>query len=57
MIGGVSIKLMHQSKFISQKNFPWKRPLNEERRMQEIDEKLFLYVQCVSEGPQHLRRY
>ena len=45
---------MHQSKVI----FPYKRPLSEEQLLQGIvDGKLFGYVQCDIEVPEHLRRY
>ena len=39
-------------------NFPSKRPSSEEHLSHEIiDEKLFGYVQCDLEVPEHLRRY
>ena len=39
-------------------NFPYKRPLSEEGLLQEIhDGRLFGYVQCNSEVPEHLRDY
>ena len=40
------------------KNFPYKRPLSEERLLQGItDGQLFGYVQCDVEVPEHLRSY
>ena len=39
-------------------NCPYKRPLNEEQLLQGIiDERLFGYVQCDIEVPEHLRDY
>ena len=39
-------------------NFPYRRPLSEEGRMQEIiDGRLFGYVQCDLQVPEHLRDY
>ena len=39
-------------------NFPSRRPLSEDGHMQEIiDGRLFGYVQCDIEVPQHLRDY
>ena len=39
-------------------NFPYRRPLSEEGLMQEIiDVRLFGYVQCDIEVPEHLRDY
>ena len=38
--------------------FPYKRPLSEEQLLQGIiDGRLFGYVQCVIEVPEHLRDY
>ena len=40
------------------KNFPYRRPLNEEGFLQKfIDGRLFGYVQCDIEVPDHLRDY
>ena len=40
------------------KNFPYRRPMSEERLMQGIiDGRLFSYVQCDIEVPEHLRDY
>ena len=40
------------------KNFPYRRPLSEEGLMQGImDGRLFGYVQCYIEVPEHLRSY
>ena len=39
-------------------NFPYKRPLSEEQLLQEtIDGRLFGYVQCDIETPEHLQSY
>ena len=39
-------------------NFPYKRLLSEEQLLQAIiDERLFGYVQCDNEVPEHLRDY
>ena len=39
-------------------NFPYKRPLSEEQLLQQIiDGRLFGYVQCDIEVPEHLRDY
>ena len=39
-------------------NFPYKRPLSEEQLLQRIiDGRLFGYVQCDIEVPEHLRSY
>ena len=39
------------------KNFPYRRPLNEEGLLQGIiDGRLFGYVQCAIEVPEHLQR-
>ena len=49
--GGVSIKLTHQSKVTSEKT-----PLSAERLLNGIiDGRLFGYVQCDIEVPEHLR--
>ena len=45
-------------KSLLRKNFPYRRPLSEEGLMQEIiDGRLFGYVQCDIEVPEHLRDY
>ena len=39
-------------------NFPYQRPLSEERLMQEIkSRRLFGYVQCDLKVPEHLKAY
>ena len=49
---------MHQSKATSEKNFTYRRPLSEEGLMQEIiDGRLFGFVQCDIEVPEHLLDY
>ena len=49
---------MHQSKVTSEKNSPYRRPLSEEGLIQGIiDGRLFGYVQCDIEMPEHLRDY
>ena len=56
--GGVSIKLMHQSKVTSTKTFPYKRPLSGEQLLHGIiDGQLFGYVKCDIEVPEDLRSY
>ena len=56
--GGVSIKLMLQSKATSEKKFPYRRPLSEEALLQGIiDGHFFGYVQWDIEVPEHLRDY
>ena len=56
--GGDSIKLMHQSKVIFEQTSPYKRPLSEEQLLQRIiDGRLFGYVRCDIEVPEHLRDY
>ena len=49
---------MHQSKATSEKNFPYRHPLIEEGLLHGIiDGRLFGYVQCDIEVPEHLRDY
>ena len=55
---GVSKKVMHQSKPYSEKNFSNRRPMREEGLVQGIiDGRLFGYVQCDIEMPEHLRGF
>ena len=55
--GGVSIKHASVKSYL-RKNFPYRRPLNEEGLMQAIiDGRLFGYVQGSIEVPEHLRDY
>ena len=52
--GGVSIKLMHQSKVVSQIVVSHSLLSEEQLLQRQNDGKLFGYVQCDIEVPEHL---